>query len=126
MKELTKEDIQKNSVDTISQYKILDYLKRNLNIYEFQVYLVDPDNIKILDKENKHLYFNYNSSTKEIIARLLNLALARYLEQEEKSHAFFFQNIQDCSFASLLILCSSETCWAGPEQPTWLLAILIF
>ena len=52
MKELTKEDIQKNSVDTISQYKILDYLKRNLNIYEFQVYLVDPDNIKIFFKEN--------------------------------------------------------------------------
>lgn len=66
MRELTKEDIQKNSVDTISQYKILDYLKKNLNINEFQVYLVDPDNIKIIDKENKHLYFNYNSSTKEI------------------------------------------------------------
>ena len=80
MKELTKEDIQKNSVDTISQYKILDYLKRNLNIYEFQVYLVDPDNIKILDKENKHLYFNYNSSTKEIT----------YQDelQEEKEHDY--------------------------------------
>lgn len=66
MRELTKEDIQKNSVDTISQYKILDYLKKNLNINKFQVYLVDPDNIKIIDKENEHLYFNYNSSTKEI------------------------------------------------------------
>ena len=66
MRELTKEDIQKNSVDTISQYKILDYLKKNLNINEFQVYLIDRDNIKIVDKENKHLYFNYNSSTKEI------------------------------------------------------------
>lgn len=66
MRELTKEDIQKNSVDTISQYKILDYLKRNLNINEFQIYLIDRDNIKIVDKENCHLYFNYDSSTKEI------------------------------------------------------------
>lgn len=80
MRELTKEDIQKNSVDTISQYKILDYLKKNININEFQVYLVDPDNIKIIDKENKHLYFNYNSSTKEIT----------YQDelQEEKEHDY--------------------------------------
>lgn len=66
MKRLTKEDIQKNRVDTISQYKILDYLKKNLNINEFQIYLVDHDNIKVIDKENCHLYFNYDSSTKEI------------------------------------------------------------
>ena len=80
MRELTKEDIQKNSVDTISQYKILDYLKKNLNINEFQVYLVDPDNIKILDKENNIVDFNYNSSTKEIT----------YQDelQEEKEHDY--------------------------------------
>lgn len=66
MRELIKEDIQKNSVDTISQYKILDYLKKNLNIDEFKIYLVDRDNIKVIDKEDKHLYFNYDSSTKEI------------------------------------------------------------
>ena len=66
MRELIKEDIQKNSVDTISQYHILDYLKKNLNIDEFKIYLVDRDNIKVIDKEDNHLYFNYDSSTKEI------------------------------------------------------------
>ncbi len=66
MRELNKEDILKNKVDTISQYHILDYLKKNLNIDEFQIYLINRDNIKVIDKENKHLYFNYDSSTKEI------------------------------------------------------------
>ena len=66
MRELNKEDILKNRVATISQYHILDYLKKNLNIDEFKIYLVDRDNIKVIDKEDKHLYFNYDSSTKEI------------------------------------------------------------
>ena len=42
MRLLNKEDILKNRVDTISQYHILDYLKKNLNIDEFKIYLVDP------------------------------------------------------------------------------------
>lgn len=67
MKLLNKEDILKNRVDTISQYHILDYLKKNLNIDEFKIYLVDRDNIKVIDKEDKHLYFNYDSSKKEVI-----------------------------------------------------------
>lgn len=66
MRLLNKEDILKNRVDTISQYHILDYLKKNLNIDEFKIYLVDPDNIKVIDKEDKHLYFNYDSFTKGI------------------------------------------------------------
>ena len=66
MRLLNKEDILKNKVDTISQYHILDYLKINLNINEFQVYLVDRDNIKVVDKEDNYLYFNYDSSTKEV------------------------------------------------------------
>ena len=66
MRLLNKEDILKNRVDTISQYHILDYLKKSLNINEFKIYLVDRDNIKVVDKEDNHLYFNYDSSTKEI------------------------------------------------------------
>ena len=66
MRLLNKEDILKNRVDTISQYRILDYLKKNLNINEFQIYLVDRDNIKVVDKEDNYLYFNYYSSTKEV------------------------------------------------------------
>ena len=66
MRLLNKEDILKNRVDTISQYHILDYLKKNLNINEFKIYLVNRDNIKVVDKENNHLYFNYDSFTKEV------------------------------------------------------------
>ena len=66
MRELTKEDILKNRVDTISQYHILDYLKKNLNVDEFKIYLVNRDNIKVVDKEDNYLYFNYDSSTKEV------------------------------------------------------------
>lgn len=66
MKELTKNDILKNRVDTISQYKILDYLKKNLNIDEFKIYLVDRDNIKVIDRTDDVLYFHYDGNTKEI------------------------------------------------------------
>lgn len=66
MRELTKENIYKNQVDTINQYKILEYLKSNLNIDEFRVYLVNRNTIKVVDKEDIHLFFKYNQDTKEI------------------------------------------------------------
>lgn len=66
MRLLTKEDILKNNVDTIPQYYILDYLKKNLNINEFEVYIIDHYNLKVIDKEDNHLYFNYDKDTKEI------------------------------------------------------------
>ena len=66
MRLLTKEDILKNNVDTIPQYYILDYLKKNLNINEFEVYIVDRYNLKVIDKEDNHLYFSYDKYTKEI------------------------------------------------------------
>ncbi len=66
MRELSKNDILKNRVDTISQYYILDYLKKNININEFRVFLVNRDTIKVIDKTKDSLYFNYNSNTKEI------------------------------------------------------------
>lgn len=66
MRKLSKENIYKNQVDTISQYKMLEYLKKNLNINEFKVYLVDRDTIKVLDKEDKQLFFKYNKDIKEV------------------------------------------------------------
>lgn len=66
MRLLTKEDILKNNVDTIPQYYILDYLKKNLNINEFEIYIIDRYNLKVIDKEDNHLYFNYDKDTKEI------------------------------------------------------------
>ena len=66
MRLLNDEDILKNRVDTISQYKILQYLKNNMNITEFDVYLLDRDTIKVTDINNDVLYFMYDSELKEI------------------------------------------------------------
>lgn len=66
MQELTREDILKNKVDTIPQYYILDYLKQNLNINKFKIYLVDRNNIKVVDKTNDSLYFSCEDNTREI------------------------------------------------------------
>ena len=66
MKELSYEDVLKNRVDTISQFYILDYLKNNLNINEFKIYLIDRDNIKVIDKNNDYLYFHYDSKNKKV------------------------------------------------------------
>lgn len=66
MQKLTSEDISKNKVDTIPQYYILDYLKHNLNINEFEIYLVDRNNIKVVDKNNDSLYFSCEDDTREI------------------------------------------------------------
>ena len=41
MKQLTKENILKNQVDTIEQFKVLDYLKKQLFISDFVVILID-------------------------------------------------------------------------------------
>lgn len=67
MRLLTKEDISKNNVDTISQYKILEYLKYYLNIDEFDIYLVDYNNIKVIDKTDDYLFFSYDNVKKEVI-----------------------------------------------------------
>lgn len=46
MKQLTKENILKNQVDTVEQFKVLDYLKKQLSIDEFSIYLIDRLTIK--------------------------------------------------------------------------------
>ena len=66
MRELTRVDIVKNRVDTIPQYYILDYLKKNLNIDEFKIYLVNRNSIKVIDSTGDYLYFNCDDNTKEV------------------------------------------------------------
>lgn len=66
MKELKNDDILKNKVETIPQYYILDYLKRNINVYEFKIYLVNYNTLKVIDKENDYLYFKYNDKEKVV------------------------------------------------------------
>lgn len=67
MKELTKEDIQKNHVSNLKQYYVLDYLKKNLNINEFKLYIEKDNNIKVIDKNNEVLYFKYDENKKQVI-----------------------------------------------------------
>lgn len=66
MKQLIKENILKNQIDTIEQFKVLNYLKKHLSIYEFTVILVDRFTIKVIDKNNEQGYFRYNSKTKSV------------------------------------------------------------
>ena len=41
MKQLTQENILKNQVYTIELFKLLDYIKKQLSIDDFAVYLID-------------------------------------------------------------------------------------
>lgn len=66
MKLLNNEELQKNSVNTINQYKVLQYLKSNLDIMAFKVYLFDRDTIKVIDKNEEVAYFKFNDNKKEI------------------------------------------------------------
>ena len=66
MKQLTKENILKNQVDTVEQFKVLDYLKKQLSIFEFDLYLIDRLTIKVIDKNNEQGYFKYNTKTKSV------------------------------------------------------------
>ncbi len=63
---LNKENILKNQVDTIEQFKVLDYLKREFNTDEVSLYLLDRYTIKLTDKNNEIGYFKYNYKTKSV------------------------------------------------------------
>ena len=67
LKLLTEEEINKNRVETINQYRILQYLKNNLNIYAFKVYLYSRDIIMVVDIKNMVGYFYYDSIKKEVV-----------------------------------------------------------
>lgn len=66
MRKLTNEDIMKNRVETINQYKVLQYLKRSLNIECFDIYLYDKNAIKIIDTNEEIGYFEFNEDTKDV------------------------------------------------------------
>ncbi len=66
MQLLNKENIIKNQVDTIEQFKVLAYLKEHFNTNEVSLYLLDRVTIKLIDKNNDVGYFKYNSKTKAV------------------------------------------------------------
>jgi len=67
MKQLTNDKIIKNRIETINQYRVLDYLKKNLNIFLFELFLYDKDTIKVIDSENKQAYFRYDEDKKSVL-----------------------------------------------------------
>ena len=67
MRLLSKEYILKNKVDTIEQFYILRYLKDNLNTDNFDLYLLNRNKIKVIDKYNDILYFEYDKQNKKVI-----------------------------------------------------------
>ena len=66
MQLLNKENIIKNQVDTIEQFKVLAYLKNQFKIDAVSLYLLDRFTIKLVDKNNNIGYFKYNSKTKTV------------------------------------------------------------
>lgn len=64
---LSEEDILKDKVDTIEQFYILRYLKDNLNTDNFDLYLLNRNKIKVIDKYNEILCFEYDKQNKEVI-----------------------------------------------------------
>lgn len=64
MKLLSKENISKNQVNTIEQFKVLEYLKQQFNTDEISLFLLDRFTIKLVDKNYDVGYFKYNSKTK--------------------------------------------------------------
>ena len=67
MKQLTNDEIIKNQVETINQYRVLDYLKKNLNIFSFEIFLYDRNTINVIDCENKEAYFRYDDDKKAVL-----------------------------------------------------------
>lgn len=66
MRLFNKENIIKNQVDTIEQFKVLAYLKEQFNTDEVNLYLLDRFTIKLVDKNNDVGYFKYNFKTKSV------------------------------------------------------------
>lgn len=63
---LNQEKINLKQVHTIEQYKVLAYLKKEFNLDEVNLYLIDRYTIKLVDKLNAVGYFKYNMQTKTI------------------------------------------------------------
>ena len=66
MQLLNKENILKNQVNNIEQFKVLAYLKKEFNTDSVGLYLLDRFTIKLVDKNSDIDYFKYNSKTKSI------------------------------------------------------------
>lgn len=53
-------------VNTINQYKILSFLKNNLELDLFKLYIYDKDTIKVVDNFDNSLLFKFDDLTNEV------------------------------------------------------------
>ena len=67
MKQLTNEELTKNCVETINQFKVLEYLKKNLNVFSFKIFLYDKNTLKVIDEKENQAYFKYDEDTNEVL-----------------------------------------------------------
>lgn len=67
MKQLTNEELTKNCVETINQFKVLEYLKKNLNVFSFKIFLYDKNTFKVIDEKENQAYFKYDEDTNEVL-----------------------------------------------------------
>lgn len=55
------------TVNKISHFKILEYLKDHFVLEHFKLYVVDDFTMKLVDRNNDKLYFRYDSQTKKVV-----------------------------------------------------------
>ena len=53
-------------VNTINQYKILSFLKNNLELDLFKLYIYDKDTIKVVDNFDNSLLFKFDDLTNDV------------------------------------------------------------
>ena len=82
MKQLTKENILKNQVNTIEQFKVLDYLKKTIIYWRVWVYLIDRFTIKVVDKNKEQGHFKYNSKQNQWIFMKKILKIKKWNKNE--------------------------------------------
>lgn len=66
MKHLNKENINKNQVETVQQFKVLSYIKSIFNLNEIELYLYDKSTIKLVDKDKVQAHFKYDEKSKKV------------------------------------------------------------
>lgn len=60
-------DRERNGVDTIEQFYVLQYLKSNLNLDSFEVYLINRNTIMVIDKNQERGFFKYDRTAEKIL-----------------------------------------------------------